>query len=142
MPPWATPGVGWPGLPRLHGGVADDEDLGMARHRQVRLDEHPTAAIGLGPGGGGHAPPEGRGQHAGSPQHGVRRDDLLGCAIARVGGDDPDGTLIDVGDPHARADGDPEALELPAGRCGLVGRVRRQDPVHRLDQDDRWRRPG
>ena len=37
-------------LPRLHGGVADDEDLGVPGHGQVGLDEDPSGPVGLGAG--------------------------------------------------------------------------------------------
>ena len=142
MPPWATPGVGWPSFHGCTAASPTTKISGWPGHGQVGLDEDPTVAVGLGAGGLGDAPPERRGEHAGGPQHGARRDDLLGCALARVGGHDADGALVDVGDPRARADGDPEPLELAPGRGGPVGRVRRQDPVHRLDEDDPWRRPG
>ena len=45
-------------------------------------------------------------------------------------------TRVPVPDRHA------EPLELALRRRGAIGRVGRQDPIHRLDEDDPWRRPG
>ena len=58
---------GLPFLPRLHGGIADHEDLRMAGHGQVRADEDPAVAVRLGAGRLGDATGERGGEHAGAP---------------------------------------------------------------------------
>ena len=119
-------------VPRLHGRVADDEDLRVARDRQVGLDEDPPGSIGLGARSRRHLPRERRRLDAGGPQDGPGRDRLL----AALGRDDADAPVVDVDDPGLQADLDAEPLELALGRCRTPGRIRRQHAVHRLDEDD------
>src|SRR2546428_14079719 len=78
--------------------VADGEGLGMARDREVRLDEHAPGAVELHP----ERPAERRRGHAGGPEHGAGAD-LLAAEPHGVRG-------------HARDDGpgaypDPDAPE-------------------------------
>ncbi len=74
---------------------------------------------------------EARCPHAGRPQRGPGRDPLLGPT-----GVDEDAAVIHVGDPGLRPDLDPKPFELARGRAGTARRVGRQDPVHRLDEED------
>ena len=126
-----------PRLPRLHGGIADDEDLGVAGHGQVGLDEDPAVAVRLGAGRLGDPTGERRREHAGRPQDGPGRDDLLGRALAGLSRSTTrtDRSSMSVTRVPVRTV-DAEPLELAPGRRGPVGRIGRQDPVHRLDQDD------
>ena len=127
--PWATPGVGLVRLPRLHRGVADDEDLRVAGDRQVGLDDDPPGAIGRGAGRGRHGARELDAWDAGGPQDGPRRDRLLGP----VGPGDPDALLVEVDDPGPGPDLDAQALQLPLRRraSGPAGRAAGSGPSPR-----------
>ena len=132
MPPCATPGVGRSSCHGCDRRVADHEDLRVARDRQVRLDDHPTDPIGLRPGRRRDLPRERRRLDPGRPQDRPRRDRLL-RAVGREHADVP---VVDLDDPRLRPDLDAESLQLPLRRRRASGRVRRQHPVHGLDEDD------
>ena len=112
-------------LPRFHGCIADDEDLGMARGSVrsgstiTRPDRSVAAPSAARPSvrtatRARRRPTGGR----------ARLDDLLGAV--RAG--DPDGGLVDRHDTSPRPDLDPQPLELPLGRAdrsgGYGGRTR------------------
>ena len=117
--------------PRHHGGVADDEDLGVAGDGQVGPDDDPSRPIGLGAGRLGRRLDEARHLDAGRPEHGPGRKALL-----RVAHREPDRPVVDVDDLRSGSDRDAQPFELALGRLRAIRRIRRQDPVHRLDEDD------
>ncbi len=104
----------------------------MPRDREVRADLDPAGSIRLGAGLARHDPRERRGRDAGRPEHGPGRDRRL----RPVRRERLHLSLVDVGDPRLRAHLDAEPLQLALRRRGSAGRERRQDPVHRLDEDD------
>ena len=120
-------------LPRLDRGVADHEDLGMAGDRQVRLDDDPAGAVGLGPGRLGDRPRERAARTPAAQSDRPGRDGLLGRRPGRSTRT-PSSSMVD--DPGPRPDLDAEPLELALRRGRPIGRIGRQDPVHRLDEDD------
>ena len=90
-------------------------------------------AIGRGPGRLGDGPREARAEDARGPEDGPGRDGLLRPVGRRRRGHRPrrrSTTRV------RRPDLDPELLELALRRRRSIGRIRRQDPIHRLDQDD------
>jgi len=111
-------------LPRDKGGIADDEDLGMVRQGQVRIDLDPSGAILLG------AQPFGRrgSRHPGGPDHAFGFD-----ALEPVDDDAPGAA---IGDPGAKAHLDPELLQGALGRGGERGRKCGEEALPRLDQHD------
>ena len=119
-------------LPRLDRGITDHEDLRVAGNRQVRAHDHPPDSIGLGIECGRNVADETRDRDPGAPQERSCRD----LVRRTVGGRHPRGAIVDVDDPGSGADLHPEALELALGGSGSIRRVLRQDPIHRLDQDD------
>ena len=133
--PWATPGVGSVGLPRLHGGVADDEDLGVARDGQVRLDEDPSDAVRRRADGRRRPSARTRGGRTPAP-HSTVRAGMRSSRPRRPPASTRHPVRVDGRDPGAGPDLDAEPLELALGRGRPVRRVGRQDPVHRLDEDD------
>ena len=120
-------------LPRLHRRIADDEDLGMpgdrsgpARRSRVRLDRSRRRAPWPRPGQSSRparrppTAPSGPGSSCSVPS------DIV----------DPNRPVVDVDDPGPRAHLHAESLELLLGGPRSIGRIGRQDPVHRLDEDD------
>ena len=116
-------------LPRLDRRVADDEDLRVARDREVRPDAHPAVAIRLGAGGRRHLAPERRGQDARGPEHGVGVD-LLGRAGRRLHADQ---AVLDVHDLGLRAHDHAAASRAGAAprRIARAGRSRARGPSPR-----------
>ena len=128
MPPWATPGVAPALLPRLHGRVADHEDLRMTGQGQVGPDQDAARAVGLGTGRGRHLAGERRGDDAGAPEDGPRGDGLLGCLACRRSGG-PERCSHRCGSRSCRCA--PRRRVARAGACadadrpgGKVGRTR------------------
>ena len=119
--PWATPGRRPLGLPRLHGRVAHDEDLGMAGDGQVRLDEDAAVAVRLGAQRG--RAPGGRTTMLMTPApHRTVRAGMVSVVGARR----PSPAIwtvtcsvVDADDLRAQPDGHAEALELALGRRRL-----------------------
>ena len=97
------------------------------------LDLDPARLVGLGAGRGGDLARERRRLHAGRPQDRARRESLRRPARGRL---DDDLVLGDVGDPGRGANRHAELLQLAPRRRRSAGRIARQDPVHRLDEDD------
>src|SRR5690606_35079459 len=103
------------------GEVADDIDVRIARHREVRLYFHAACPVE------GHAEraPERRARHAGGPD-----DRARGYAV----GAERDAFRVHGGDALAEPYRDADALELPAGLLRQVGRIGRQHAVGALDE--------
>ena len=132
--PWATPGRRLVRLPRLDRRVADHEDLGVARDGQVGLDEHPPGAIGRrrrSPAATVRANVDA--SDAGRPEHGPRRDRLLACRRRRRPGRRR--SSMSITRVRVRTS-TPSRSSWRCAETRAVRRIRRQDPVHRLDQDD------
>ena len=83
-------------LPRLHGRVADDEDLGVARDGEVLADPDPAGPVGLRARGLGNGAPEGRREHARRPQDGAGADGLRAVLVLHA-----DVGVADVDDARA-----------------------------------------
>ena len=102
--------------------VADDEDLGMAGDRQVRLREHAPGAVELD----AERLRQRRRLHARRPQDGPRGDGLVAEA---------DLFVVELRDDRVREDFDAEAPQLRFGLRGEIGRIGREDALFPLDED-------
>ena len=112
--------------------VADREHLGVARHREVRLDEEALGAIGLDARALRQQPRQRRRDNAGGPDDGARVD-----ALGRVvGALDGDARRVDVDDRLLEAHGDAQALERALGLRRQRRWEGREDAVDRLDEQD------
>ncbi len=112
------------GLPRLHGRVADHEDLRVVGDRQPGPDADPAVAVGLGARRLRDPPAERRREHAGGPEHRPRLDRLGGARVLHA-----HAAIVDVDDACRRPDRHPEIAGAggpptpsgPAGRSAGCG---------------------
>ena len=118
--------LSYPGQPVEAHQIANDEDLGVPRKGEVRLDLHPARAIHFGTGPVGEQAAQGRGLHAGGPDLGGRFDP----AQLRVGRVGLQTALVNVRDRGVHVDLDPERAQVARGarpeRVGERGEDRRR----------------
>ena len=105
--------LGYPGQPVEAHQVADDEDFGVPRKGEVRLDLHPARAIHFGTSPVGEQSSQGRALHAGGPDLGGRFDP----AQLRVGRVGLQTALVDMRDRGVHVDLDPERARGRARRA-------------------------
>ena len=110
------------------GDVADHRDLGVAGHRQVRLDLDAPAAVGLRPGGLGKRSGQADGPYPGGPD-----DRAAGDPLARAAHIDRHSARVDRRGPHAFAHGHAELGQALGGlgRQRLAERRRAHARRHR-----------
>ncbi len=105
------------------GEVADDEHLGVPCDREIGPHGDPSVAVE----GNSERAPESGARDAGGPQHGARRDALAPHAHALA---------VDRRHLLSGPDVDADADELLAGLLAQARRVRRQDAIGTLEEDD------
>ena len=120
-------------LPRLDRGVADAKISGwpgIVRSGPTRI--RPFRSVG-GAGRFG----DGRRRTASTRIPAAQSVVRAGIrSLAAVGHLDRHGPIVDADDPRPGPDDRAEPLELAPGRRRTIRRVGRQDPVHRLDEQD------
>ena len=112
--------------------VADDEDLGVARQREVGVDGDPAGAVERGAGLVRERPAQRARLHTGRPHLGDGADALLAAVLVLH----DQAALVDLRDQRAEHDLDAEALELLLGPGAEPGAERRQHLRCRVDQYD------
>ena len=131
-PPGQRPGTG---LSRFHGMIAASPTAKISgwpgRLRSEPTSRRPSRSVGR-PRRLGHRAHERRRLDPGRPQRpsgsGSARFDPRPATVTEL--------LVDGDDAPPRPDRSPEPLELAPGRRRAVLRVGRQDPIHRLHQED------
>ena len=130
--PWATPGVGWSGF---HGSTAASPTTkisgwpGMVRSGSTTI--RPDRSVG--------APVASATFRTKLDARMPAAHSTVRAGIVSVAPSGPTTRTLSSSmsdDARPGPDLDPEMLELALRGRGAVGRIGRQDPVHRLDQDD------